>query len=86
MPELSRFYGIIIVLRYREHPPAHFHAKYQEHEASIDMQTLELTAGWLPNKAKALVLEWAAQHQAELLQAWNQARSGIQPAKIAPLE
>ena len=56
MPELSRFYGLIIRLRYREHPPPHFHVKYQEFDASINMRTLEITEGWLPGRAKALAL------------------------------
>ena len=86
MPELCRFYGIVIVLRYREHPPPHFHAKYQEHEATVDMQNLRVTEGYLPNRAQTLVLEWASQHREELLEAWNTARSGQSPSKIAPLE
>ena len=86
MPELSRFYGVCIILRYREHPPAHFHVKYQEHKASINMQTLEITAGWLPNRAKALALEWASEHREELLAAWDAARAGKTPNKIAPLD
>lgn len=29
MPELSRFYGIIIRMFYGDHPPPHFHAVYK---------------------------------------------------------
>lgn len=85
MPELSRFYGLIILLRFREHPPPHFHVKYQEHQASINMATLETTAGWLPTRAKALMLEWASEHREEMLAAWNEVQSGRTPEKIAPL-
>ena len=85
MPELSRFYGLIIRLRYREHPPPHFHVKYQEFDASINMRTLEITEGWLPGRAEALALEWASEHRVELLAAWNEAQAGIEPNKIDPL-
>ena len=39
MPEVSRFYGILIRFYYRDHPPAHFHANYGEHEALIEIET-----------------------------------------------
>jgi hypothetical protein len=45
-----------------------------------------LIEGWLPNRARSLVLDWAAQHRDELFTAWEQIRSGRTPAKIAPLE
>ncbi|MDW8310566.1 MAG: DUF4160 domain-containing protein [Verrucomicrobiales bacterium] len=86
MPELARFYGIIIRLRYSEHPPPHFHVKYQEHNAAFDIQNLTMIKGWLPARAKSMVLEWASQHRAELLTAWRQAAAGRIPDKIAPLE
>ena len=51
MPEVCRFYGIIIRLYYREHPPTHFHAIYGEHEALIEIETGEIYEGWLPRTA-----------------------------------
>jgi hypothetical protein len=86
MPEISRFYGISILLYAQEHPPAHFHAKYQEHEAVYDIATLRLRQGWLPARARSLVVEWAALHREELENAWAALREGRTPAKIAPLE
>ena len=86
MPELSRFYGISIVFYPREHPPAHFHAQYGDEEAVFDIATLRILQGYLSNRAKALVLEWAALHRDELLAAWNAIRAGRTPSKIAPLE
>jgi hypothetical protein len=86
MPEISRFYGISVCFYPREHPPAHFHALYAEHEAVFNITTLRLIEGWLPNRARSLVLDWAAQHRDELFTAWEQIRSGQTPAKIAPLE
>lgn len=86
MPEISRFYGISILLYAREHPPAHFHAEYQPHEAVFDIATLPLRHGYLPPRARSLVVEWAALHREELESAWLALRDGRIPAKIAPLE
>jgi hypothetical protein len=57
MPTLSMFYGIVIQMFWQEHPPPHFHALYAEHEALIDIQTLEVIKGSLPRRALALVLQ-----------------------------
>jgi len=58
MPEVSRFYGIVIRFYYREHPPEHFHAIYGEHEALIEIPTGRIHEGHLPPKALQLVNEW----------------------------
>jgi hypothetical protein len=60
MPRISEFYGIIIEMYWSDHNPPHFHAKYGEHRAEIDIRTVELIRGRLPPKAVVLVLEWAA--------------------------
>lgn len=51
MPEVCRFYGIIIRFYYREHPPEHFHAIYGEHEALIEIESGRIHEGYLPAKA-----------------------------------
>lgn len=73
MPELARFYGIIIrmFLIDREHPPRHVHIKYGEHQAVMDLVSLDLIEGRLPNKCFALVREWAEIHQTELIEIWD---------------
>jgi len=86
MPEISRFYGIIIMLYINEHNPPHFHVKYAEYLAEVDIQTLKLIRGNLPKRAYSLVLEWAAEHREELLENWNLARQQKQPYTIKPLE
>lgn len=48
MPTLSTFYGILIQMFWQDHPPPHFHALYAEHEALIDIQTMDVIAGSLP--------------------------------------
>ena len=71
MPEISRFYGIIIKMFFSDHIPPHFHAIYGEYNALFDIKSLELIEGDLPNRAKKLVLEWAKLYQLELINMWD---------------
>jgi hypothetical protein len=57
-----------------------------EFEALINIRTLEVSEGNLPRRAFALVLEWAAQHRAELMEDWELCAAKQVPRKIAPLE
>ena len=86
MPEVSRFYGIIIALYYNEHNPPHFHAKYAEFKAEIDIKTLQILKGELPKRAKAMILEWADDHREELMQDWELARQKHELKEIEPLK
>jgi len=86
MPELSRFFGIIIRMFYSDHDPAHFHAIYGEYEALIEIDTLAVFRGSLPRRALALVLEWAALHRNELRDDWRRARAGEILNEIEPLD
>jgi hypothetical protein len=86
MPELSRFYGIIIRMFYGDHLPPHFHAVYQSEEIKVNINTLEVMEGSMTRRAQALVLEWAELHRVELEQAWELASHNQEPFKIAPLE
>jgi hypothetical protein len=58
MPEISRFLGIVIAMYYREHAPPHFHALYDEHEITVDLET-GIVAGHFPHRALTHVLKWA---------------------------
>ncbi len=82
MPEIARFYGIVIKMFFSEHNPPHFHAVYGEYNGTFDLKTLEMTEGDLPVKAKSLIKEWAAQYQSELLKMWNEQNI----TKLPPLE
>ena len=84
MPEISRFYGIIIKMYFNDHAAPHFHAFYGDHEA-LNIVTLALIAGKLPPRALGLVTEWAALHQDELLATWGRARRDEPLDSIAPL-
>ena len=86
MPELSRFFGIVIGIFYREHGRPHFHAVYGEYKAVIDIESGDTLSGQLPKRAHALVAEWHAIHKAELLENWELARQHKALKKIAPLE
>lgn len=84
MPCVSEFLGISIYFYYNDHPPPHFHAIYGEHEAWIGIEGFEVLRGSLPNRAKSLVLEWAALHTSELVR--ELAREGKELIMIEPLE
>lgn len=86
MPEISRFYGIIIRMYYVDHNPPHFHADYQGYSAEYIISTLELLNGSLPNRANSLVLEWASKHRTELLKNWEKARVSEKMNTIEPLD
>ncbi|MDE0067795.1 MAG: DUF4160 domain-containing protein [Acidimicrobiaceae bacterium] len=86
MPELCRFYGIAIHMYYGDHAPPHFHARYGDEEAVVDINSLAVIRGRLSPRANGLVVEWAAQHQAELREAWSRAERHESPGKIAPLQ
>jgi hypothetical protein len=62
MPRISEFYGIIIEMYWSDHNPPHFHARYAEHRAEIDIRTLGVLRGRLPAKAMGLVTEWGSLH------------------------
>ncbi|HRN38438.1 MAG TPA: DUF4160 domain-containing protein [Flavobacteriales bacterium] len=85
MPELCRFYGIIIRMYFLDHNPPHFHAEYQGQRAEFDIRTLEIIAGHVPSRAHAMVLEWAATHRAELLANWQRTTVPEALIPIAPL-
>ncbi len=74
MPEISRFYGIVIKMFFKpkEHEPSHIHALYGETIGIFDLKTMQMTKGDMPKKAQELVAEWLSAHQSELLQMWNE--------------
>ena len=85
MPEICRFFGISIKMYFADHPPPHFHAEYGEHRAVIEIRTLVVIGGHLPPRALGLVVEWASQHQTELLELWERAQNYQPLHKLPPL-
>ena len=86
MPEISRFFGIIIRMYFGDHNPPHFHAIYQEDTAEYDINTLTVIRGNLPSRAHAMVLEWASLHRDELMEDWRLATEMKEVNKIEPLK
>jgi hypothetical protein len=86
VPEISRFFGIVIRMFWDDHQPPHFHAFYGEDLALVDITTLSVFAGRLPPRALGLVIEWATLHQQQLLDSWRMAQSQQPLAKIEPLQ
>lgn len=85
MPEISRFYGIVIFINYKDHMPPHFHARYEGNEVSIEIDTGKVT-GTIPKRALAMIFEWMEFHRDKLLEDWNLARNKRQLNKIEPLK
>ena len=86
MPEISRFYGIIIAMFYEDHNPPHFHARYSGAQAVIKIKDFTVLEGFLPPRALGLDVEWAARHQAELFKNWESTVNNQPLSKIAPLD
>lgn len=85
MPELCRFYGIIVRMHYNDHDPPHFHAVYGGEEAQITIDNLEILNGQLPPPAVRLVMEWASLRQEELWEAWERRTRQEPIGTIEPL-
>ena len=86
MPEISRFYGIVVGMFYDEHRPPHFHVRYGGYEAAVRIRDLAVIQGRLPPRTRGLVVEWAAQHQSELLANWQSAEADKPLRPILGLE
>ena len=84
MPEICRFYGMIIKMYFRkkEHNPPHIHILYGEYLGVIDIETLEVAEGDLPKRAEKMAIEWVEKYQKELLDIWNTQNF----VKLPPLE
>jgi len=88
MPELSRFYGIIIRMFVEvaaPHHRPHFHAYYQDHVSVFSFDPVELISGEMPRRQRRLVEAWAELHGAELAADWQLLQAGQKPRPIAPL-
>ena len=73
MPEIARFYGIVIKMFFKpkEHEPSHIHALYGEYIGEFNIKTFEMMEGDLPPKAQALVREWLSLYSEQLQAMWD---------------
>jgi hypothetical protein len=89
MPEIARFFGIIITI-YLEadepHQVSHFHVRYNEFQASYSIAPITQLAGALPRRQQRLVEAWAELHQAELEEDWQRVQFGQAPRRIRGLD
>jgi hypothetical protein len=85
MPVICRFLGIVIVMYYNDHKPAHFHAKFGEFEVTVEVETGVIN-GQFPPRALRHVLDWYDIHIDELRLNWDLARRREPLQAIAPLE
>ena len=85
MPEISRFYGIVVAMYWRDHPPPHFHARYGDASVRIEIGSGSVLDGGLPRRALRLVREWERMHREELMANWELARRAEPLMPIDPL-
>jgi hypothetical protein len=86
VPEISRFFGIVVAMYYDDHPPPHFHVRYGEHRAILEIDTAAVLFGDLPYRVLGMVVEWASSHRLELEENWGRARARAPLTPIRPLE
>ncbi|MDJ0755781.1 MAG: DUF4160 domain-containing protein [Ardenticatenaceae bacterium] len=86
MPQISRFFGIVIYMYFNDHAPPHFHAEYAGDEAVYTIETLETLRGQLPRRAHSMVVEWASLNRYELMDNWHRARRMEALEQIDPLD
>lgn len=84
MPEICRFYGIVIFMNYNDHDPPHFHAGYEDQEVTIEIKT-GTVKGHMSKRALRMLFEWSEIHQEELMEDWRLARERKQLRKFPPL-
>jgi hypothetical protein len=84
MPTISRFYGIVVFINYNDHQPPHFHARYQDQEVTIEIQT-GIVFGRMSRRALNMLFLWLEIHQDELLDNWERARNRDLLQPIPPL-
>jgi hypothetical protein len=85
MPIISRFFGIIVFMFWREHQPPHFHAKYGDDEVTVEIQTGKVTGNISP-RVLNMVQEWRGLHKDELIADWKLAEEDKPLKRIKPLE
>ena len=86
VPEISRFFGIVVAMYYDDHPPPHFHVRSGEHRAIVEIETGAVLFGSLPPRVLGMVVEWSALHAGELTKNWARARARAPLMPIEPLE
>lgn len=85
MPEISRFYGLIIYMNFKDHDPPHFHVWFGNFKAIVTIKD-GIVKGEMPKRALKMIFEWLEIHQTELLKDWELAQKGEPLNSIEPLK
>lgn len=85
MPQISTFYGIIILMNFSDHVPAHFHAWYNEYKIIVSIKD-GVVKGEMPGRALKMILEWLDMHREDLMANWENAQNGNPLERIEPLK
>jgi hypothetical protein len=85
MPQISNFYGLIILMNFKDHAPPHFHVWYGEYKITITIKD-GIVTGEMPQRALKMVFEWLELHRNELLMEWEKAQKGEVLTCIEPLK
>ena len=88
MPEISRFFGIVIRMFTETGAPhhvPHLHAYYQNQKATFRIDTGDVLAGSLPRRQMRLVEAWIELYRDELMRNWQLADAGEAIFPIPPL-
>ena len=84
MPQISSFYGLIILMNFKDHAPPHFHVWYGDYKITVTIKD-GIVEGTMPGRALKLVFEWLDLHREELLKEWEKAQKGETLSFIEPL-
>ena len=85
MPEISRFFGIVVYMNTKEHPPPHVHVRYSGAKASVSIEAPYLIKGRLPPRVVGMLIEWVRAHRNALLENWDLMRRRLPVRRIPPL-
>lgn len=86
LQEVSRFFGMVISMRYDEQMPPHFHVRYGEHRAIVALDTMRLIDGFLSPRVLGFICEWSAVHRHALIRNWWRSMEGRSLLAVEPLD
>jgi hypothetical protein len=85
VPEISRFYGLIILMNFKDHDPPHFHVWYGDFKAIVTIPD-GIVKGEMPQRALKMIFDWLEIHREELMIDWELSQKGEKLNKIEPLK
>ena len=86
VPEISRFFGIVVRMYYQEHEPRHFHAEHRAQEGKFDFDGNQIVGNITSKNALDLIRQWAQLNRSALDANWSNIIAGRSLDRIRPLE